>query len=55
MTLSFDYTPDDHHQAVTGAPRRRGLVAASGPVVGLFLLLALFPVLPVMPVGAQTA
>jgi hypothetical protein len=41
VTLSFEYTPDDYHEAVTGAPPRRGLVAASGPVVGFFLTLAL--------------
>jgi len=41
VKLSFHYTPDDYHEAVTGAPPRRGLAAASGPAVGLFLFLAL--------------
>ena len=41
MTLSFQYTADDYHEAVTGAPKRHGTPAPAGALAAGFLLLAL--------------
>jgi hypothetical protein len=41
VTLSFQYTPDDYHEAVAGAPKRHGAAAFAGAMVAGFLLLAL--------------